>query len=205
MGATAYRLIEQIRFLPGECVVELGSERGEGSTYYFVEHCGSHGIPFYTIDPDKNEAYATAAQIAPNQAYCMTGERFLAEVFPTFDLKIKFAYLDNFDWAWESWGDNHPSFEYLKSIYSNFGLEFSNRNSQKAHLEQAQLVDRHAAPGCVILIDDTWGRPDGAWSGKGGTAVPWLLGHGYALMHQPVVSEGDPPGECGYVAAQRTQ
>jgi len=133
----------------------------------------------------------------------MTGEQFLAEVFPTFDLKVKFAYLDNFDWAWESWGENHPTAEHLKSIYANLGLELSNANSQKAHLEQAQLVEQHAAPGCVVLLDDTWGRPNGSWAGKGGTAVPWLLENGYALMHQPFVSDSDPPGGFGHVAVQR--
>ena len=101
MGAQAYGLIEQVPFLPSECVVELGSERGEGSTRYFVEFCGGGGIPFYTVDPDRNGGYATALELARTHAFCMTGEDFLREVFPSFELRIKFAYLDNFDWSWE--------------------------------------------------------------------------------------------------------
>jgi hypothetical protein len=131
MGAQAYGLIEDIPFLPGECVVELGSERGEGSTYYFVEYCGGRGIPFYTVDPDKNDGYTTASQIARCHAYCMTGEQFLAEVFPSFGLKIKFAYLDNFDWAWESWGENHPMIEYLQSLYGNFASNSATRTVKR--------------------------------------------------------------------------
>lgn len=49
---------------------------------------------------------------------------------------------------------------------------------QDVCLEEAQLAA--LAPGAVVLIDDTWATGDG-WAGKGGKAVPWLIGEGWRV------------------------
>ena len=96
-----------------------------------------------------------------------------------FPGEVGAAYLDNFDWDW----GNHPEIiqeqaERYRELYS---LEMSHANSQKAHFDQATIIERKSADQCFVLFDDTYW--DGTtWSGKGGTAVPYLLSKGFTLL-----------------------
>lgn len=49
-------------------------------------------------------------------------------------------------------------------------------------LTEIQMVQQHLADDALILIDDTvWSC--GGWRGKGALAVPWLLSHGWVIVH----------------------
>ncbi|KKS77897.1 MAG: hypothetical protein UV74_C0002G0025 [Candidatus Woesebacteria bacterium GW2011_GWB1_43_14] len=122
MVAQGYTIINNIDFEPGEVVIEIGSERGEGST----------------------------------------------------------GYLDNFDWTYEG-TENIPRVRRCVAKYKELGVDLNNTDSQKAHLQQSVLVSDYVAKNGVILFDDTWQPSEGVFSGKGGTAVPWLLSHGFEI------------------------
>lgn len=202
--SAAYRAIEhyQIELRPQrDIVLEIGSERGEGSTRFFSDYALAHGVLFITVDvnPDviQNAIDYEIGQprIIGRSAVAVVarGEDFLttfAEDLGVQDQQgiarvpnIKIAYLDNFDW-W--WGEpitpyaDHVTFG--EELYEPFGLELSNDASQAAHLAQAQLVHEYNDAGSLIIFDDTWGVDQldrvGYWDGKGGTAVPWLLDTG---------------------------
>lgn len=181
MGARAYVAVDDVTFRPGEVAVEIGSERGEGSTAYIRD-----AMPrFYSVDIDPAE---------PAGVIRMDGAKFLTAL----DRPIKFAYLDSFDWIPAGLEDEPWIHEQVRD-YAARGVTMSNVNCQAAHLEQARMVAAKAAPGCVIVIDDTFSTA-GGFSGKGGTAVPWLLAHGYELLNVPSVDVED-----GYALLRRVR
>jgi hypothetical protein len=183
MGDRAYQIIENYVDQLEGAVIEIGAENpreycadgfGEGSTRFFAAACKPRGLPFYSIDIDE-AAYDQVRQIEGVTAFRMKGEDFLDREFPQFGQKIAFAYLDNFDWV----VDDGKIFD----IYAKEGMFANNENSLKAHLDQAIRVVEHAADRCIILFDDTWPAADRSFTGKGGTAVPYLLEHGFSLLH----------------------
>lgn len=184
MGAQAYDLIDDFD-LKGS-VVEIGTERGEGSTKYLAAACKEAGNKFYTVDFDLN-----APSFPSLNQYRMRGEMFFEDHFPD-DEKICFAYLDGFDWVW-------PTLEgildwQLDQIehYATYGITMNNENSQLSHLSLTQSVVESAADKCVILFDDTYLKaPDYenlSFDGKGGMACDWLIEQGWEQIHlsQPV-------------------
>lgn len=166
MGARVYPLIDNYARSVTASIVEIGGERGEGSTSYFQRFADRHGVPFHTVDMVNTG---------------MTGEQWLREVFPKMGERVSFAYLDNFDWTFESF-KNEPWLLEQAAVYAKAGVVMNNDNSMAAHLEQTQLLEPFADKNCAILFDDTWRLPDGPWTGKGGTAVPWLLGRGWRVL-----------------------
>ena len=97
MGARAYKILNcySIFLDKGQNIVEIGSERGEGSTKYFHQICQEKGYNFYTVDIDP-KSYKNAYSIVGERAQLNDGKEFLI----AFSGKISFAYLDNFDWDW---------------------------------------------------------------------------------------------------------
>lgn len=187
MGARSYVLIDKYcaEFKENEVVLEIGSSRGEGSTEYFAEFCRKRNVPFYSVDFEPS-AYNRAKATQGTIAYQCTGEHFLENIFPKLDLngldlKIRFAYLDNFDWIWNG-GESSQFYKNQINLYKKYNLVMNNENSQSAHLEQSILIDKYSADNCLILFDDTWQTMDGGFSGKGGKAVSTLLGMGYKII-----------------------
>lgn len=166
MGARAYPLVENYARSISASIIEIGGERGEGSTSFLQRFAEKKEVPFHTVDMVNTG---------------MTGEQWLRDVFPTKKERISFAYLDNFDWTFETF-KTEPWL--LKQIadYASAGIVMNNANSMAAHLEQTQLLEPFAANNCAILFDDTWRLPDGPWTGKGGTAIPWLLSRGWRIL-----------------------
>lgn len=167
MGEQRYDLIDNFDLVGS--VIEIGTDRGEGSTAYLLESCKKSGNKFYTIDFDID----TPSFPEANQ-HQMTGEEFFDNHFPT-DEKICFAYLDGFDWIYESEDGYIPPWipEQIKR-YKTYGLEMNNKNSQLSHLVITKNVVKYAAEKCVIVFDDTF-HTGSRYTGKGGTACPWLL------------------------------
>jgi hypothetical protein len=170
MGARAYSVLDRYADRLSGAIVEIGADRGEGSTRYLLETAAKRGLPFFSYD----SRYGAG-----------TGEQWLESTYPKL-IKIAFAYLDNFDWTYdairnESW--------YLQQVaeYASQGVELTNENSQLAHLEQAKSVSKYAAKTSLILFDDTWYAPStDTYHGKGGSATPWLLRNGWTLVDRVV-------------------
>lgn len=202
MGAKKYTCIESITSPPPQgCIVEIGSERGEGSTTFFTNFAKKHNLSFYTVDFDPQQ-YKHAAQICASadspeiQAFNMTGEAFLKDVFPSFNKQIFFLYLDNFDFIYDhlvGLVDNQIT------AYRNLGVTMNNKNSKLAHLQQTELAEPYMTANGVILCDDTFRRGD-EWDGKCATAVPFLLYKGWRIIDS---NPGKVRHDHGYVLLQR--
>ena len=208
MGAKAYDIIDDLLNLMEQFtqqhnsdelvidgdIVEIGSERGDGSTKHLKNVAKKHSLNFYTVDYEQ-EAYELVRdelEMGEN-AFQMTGEHFLKNIYPKLkgDFKIKsgaststgrisFAYLDNFDYAFPELVVVGKDFlDNQKKTYEDYGIEYNNENSKKAHLEQSKLIHKYASNVCFILFDDTYLEVDGSYGGKGATAISWLEKNGW--------------------------
>lgn len=165
------------------CVVEVGSERGVGSTYYMAKYCAEKNLNFYSIDPS-SESNASAKKILSKfksnklEAVMAKGEDFLNG----FDKqKIVLAYLDGFDVVFPG----HVHSQDRIDAYAEWGVDLmkdGNRLSAEVHLETTKYIYKNVVQGGVIAYDDTYFE-NGEWFGKGKTAIPFLLENGYELVN----------------------
>jgi len=185
MGASKYTLIEKVMpHYKGGIVLEIGMERGEGSTTFFNGFCKKNNLEFYSVDFDPN-LRCSIRHLDWVIPVSTTGEDFLLNEFKEENKKIFFAYLDNFDYIFEHIR-RHQQIIDQQNRYREHGLDMdeNNHNSHKAHLLQTVLIDvDFAAESCFFLFDDTW-RQDEKWFGKGALAVPYLLSKGYQIIEK---------------------
>lgn len=171
--------------------VEIGTSRGgdDGSTQT-IAHWAQQRNTFVTtvdIDPDNCE-FVRTMNLPGVTVVNSTGESYLRHRAYS-ERPISFLYLDNFDWDWHP--ERTEDFVREQQIkYQQFGIEMTNINSQRAHLAQAMTAVHHMTTRSLIVCDDTWyNRWWGHYSGKSGSAIPFLLDHGYQVIYteeQPV-------------------
>ena len=199
MGAKAYNILEDLLnikrldsnqndtgsgvLLNGD-IIEIGSERGDGSTQHIKNVTEKYSLNFYTVDFEQEAYELVRDKLGMGEnAFQMTGEHFLKNVYSKLDSsigKISFAYLDNFDYIFPELVVAGKDFlDNQKKTYEDYGIEYNNENSKKAHLEQSKLVHKYASDTCFILFDDTYFEVDGSYGGKGATAIPWLEKNGW--------------------------
>jgi hypothetical protein len=188
VGSTAYTRAAYLTFAPGECVLEAGSERGEGSTRFLADLALERGVPFFAIDPDPEVIAVIEAEIPGATAVHARAEDALRD----WDGPApRFAWLDGYDWPY-SWA---PSSQWLPGQQLRYGARgevITEEASAASHLAIAELLHPLMPPGAVIGIDDTWLRGHGGWQGKGSAAVPWLTRHGWRLIEHTMGME---PGD----------
>jgi hypothetical protein len=175
--------------------VEIGVNRGEGSTQWFSDKAKTHNSEFHGVDMDpeqiqkakqnlssKTATIDTAGNIVmqygdlPDHINLATdrGEDFLLKFHQQNpDKKVSLAYLDNFDWDY--WlGRQEEAF--VAGVKQNY--------SQLTHLLQAIRLIPMMSENSVIICDDTWGMAEeGIFSGKCSAAIPFLMLQGYQLLH----------------------
>ena len=184
MGAGKYSLIETVMpYYKGGIVLEIGMERGEGSTAFFNDFCKKNNLEFYSVDFDPNSRLSIQ-NLDWVKPVTMTGEEFLLNHFKE-NKKIFFAYLDNFDYIFEHIR-GHQQIREQQSRYKEFNLDMDDNNlsSHKAHLSQTVLINENfAAESCFFLFDDTW-KANETWFGKGALAVPYLILKDYKIIEK---------------------
>jgi hypothetical protein len=190
MGARAYRYLSLYDPAPSSVIVEIGSERGEGSTRFLADYAARHRLMFHTADIDP-DVHAVAKRLAPC-AWNTTG----AEMLRTISGRIGVAYLDGFDWIPDGL-ETEPWIADQRARYHALGHEMTNENSRAEHLEEARLVAERAADRCAVICDDTW--HNGSWDGKGGLAVPHLIQQGFEVVDVGERAESS----LGYVVLRR--
>lgn len=172
MGSSGYRVAADLEYRPGEVILEIGAERDEGSTSWLARV----GPPVLVIDVDP-----AACDRAARVPGVLTLEGLAEEALVGWSRPIRFAWLDGHDWPYV--GPEYPPgcWDEQGAQYRARGQDYSQEASQTSHLRIAELIAEHVVPGGVIAFDDTWETGSG-WDGKGGTAVPYLLNHGFELV-----------------------
>jgi hypothetical protein len=191
MGMVPYKILDncfrELQVDTSKCVVEIGSERGEGSTAYFRDWVSVHGVDFHTVDVTDDalqhftKHYGGAGDIKFH--ITETGHAWCRDVLPTLGKQISVLYLDNFDWI----DPVNLQYQWLHdqiAAYAARGVVMNNENSQEEHRLQTLYCLPYMAPRSIIIIDDSWPdttSPTG-WGGKCGTAIPMMLDAGYQIL-----------------------
>ena len=173
--------------------IEIGVDRGEGSTPWIAEQAKKRNVDFFAVDVDPVQISTARQNFVKNQTMSpriflveSKGESFLRDYARDHpDRKVSFAYLDNFDWNY--WlGEQEEDFvPKVKQHYKDLmGVEMSNINSQITHMLQAMLLLNLMTANSIIMCDDTWFHPrEGVFIGKCSSAIPFLLMSGYRVLH----------------------
>jgi len=188
--------------------VEIGVDRGEGSTRFFSNQAKKRNVKFYGVDADPDQiARARTTLSSTGTAFIGTngsiqyevaqvpdhvglvhakGEDFL-EQFAQDNPGQKFSlvYLDNFDWDYWVGGQEEAFVPAQKQHYRDtMGTEMTNINSQKTHLLQAMRLMPLMTKNSIIVCDDTWYHPnEGVFIGKCSAVIPYLLLQGYEVLN----------------------
>lgn len=166
----------------GEIIVEIGSDRWEGSSAYFADLASTHDMRFITVDLDPGAELRLRKTVLSDHAHLVEfvqaeGTQWTAKYQGS---KIRVLYLDNFDWDWRT-DRQQQMIQDQVQWYQQQGLIMNNINSQTAHITQMVNLLPHMTDRCVICVDDTY-EYNGVFIGKGGAVVPYLIGQGFGIL-----------------------
>lgn len=160
-------------------MVEIGSERGEGSTLWLADLAQRHKTFLHSIDIDP-----VARSLISHPNLCLhtdDGQNWIQKKLPALGRKVCLVYLDNFDYIWRM-GEPNQRIDQQKQFYKNgYDLDMTNRNCQLTHMRQMVSLLPYTVAGTVAIFDDTYLIND-CWAGKCGPIVVWLQAQGWKLM-----------------------
>jgi hypothetical protein len=159
-------------------VIEIGSERGTGSTYKLAKLCKKMNWHFITVDADDKTA-SLAREIVHKVNLSFEAHHELGEVFLNnySGKNIGICYLDAFDIVTD-W----PHKPDAVAAYKKRNVEITNQAAYKMHYDAAYNVHQKIVSGGFISFDDVWLDKTNTWQGKGKTAIPFLLDHGFIIL-----------------------
>ena len=174
--------IDKLSFNNDNIIVEIGSDRGEGSTHWFNQYSKILNIDFYSVD-----VVDTASKILKslsNTKFIVTesGSKWAHNDLPQLNKKIKVLYLDNYDWL-STMSDIRPHELEQVEEYKTRGVDMSNLDCQREHLHQMVGCLPHMDEESLIICDDTpYQNHSGIYIGKNGAVIPYLLSYGYKIV-----------------------
>lgn len=152
----------------GSVFVEIGSDRGEGSTPHLADLAKKHDTVLHSVDIENRRR---STNDRPNIIWHRArGSDWAESVWPTIGSKISLLFLDNEDWIYHSDAE-------------------SNHQSQQEHLRQIQYLLPWLASAAVVSCDDTYMIANQeVWTGKCALGIPILLDHGFVVVEQTLHS-----------------
>jgi len=167
---------------PDAVIVEIGSDRWEGSSAYFADLACHHHMKFVTVDLDEQAAHRVCRSMNPELFQKI---EFVHAEGAEWSRRyqgspIKVLYLDNFDWDW-SISSHTDMIAQQKQWYQDRNITMTNLNCQAAHMMQMVNLFPHMCPQCLVCVDDTY-QYNGVYIGKGGAVVPYLTGQGFNIL-----------------------
>lgn len=179
MGKLYTKINDYIDHCDQADILEIGMDRGEGSTKHFIGLAESRGVKCIGVDMDAKQIqrYQNDPGI---EVHHMSGEQYLDSCTNSFSI----VYLDNFDWNY--WKPNEGPIKNQSVAYKTFmQTELTNVNSQRSHLLQAIKLEKLLTPNATVMCDDTWyDEGNMIYIGKCSAAIPFLLSIGFSVAHQ---------------------
>jgi hypothetical protein len=170
-------------------LVEIGADRGDGSTFIFSSIANHTGKKLYSVDIDPEIIAKNIAKFErlpfklPVEFFNSKGEDFLEA---HRNLRFSIVLLDNFDWQWNPQTPEDFIQAQVDRYKQEFSIDMSNLNSQVTHLKQALLLNDLLTPQAIVVCDDTyWDHTHATYTGKCGAAIPYLITCGFT----PVLEE----------------
>jgi hypothetical protein len=161
--------------------VEIGSDRGEGSTSELDRLAGLHGTKLITVDVSTEAKQQLSAVLANTEFVVQSGSAWAKHYQgPT----ISCLYLDNFDYIWDTKDicSHKPTMDQMHE-YNTHGQTMNNENCQLEHMKQMMFLYAHLTPNAVVMFDDTYLHND-CWIGKCGPAVVFLLAQDWNIVEK---------------------
>jgi len=157
MGKLYNKIHDYIDHCDNGNILEIGMDRGEGSTQTFIDLATSRGVEYVGVDIEPKKFAGDNVDV-----HTMTGEEYLAQNTKKFSI----VYLDNFDWNY--WALENSIIKRQSAVYEkHMNTELTNVNSQKSHLLQAIALEPYLTPNATIMCDDTWWEEKYmVWMGK---------------------------------------
>lgn len=181
MGQCFKQIESLINNFDGE-ILEIGTERYEGSSVYFSTLAKKNNKQFITVDIDSDSGnILKETNVGEHIFYNMSGSTFVIDVLPTLNIKIKVLYLDNYDWNWNINEETSDIQDQKRRYQTEFGLEMNNLESQTEHLRQMINILPYMLESSVICLDDTY-RFNDVFIGKSGAVVPYLIINNYQIV-----------------------
>jgi hypothetical protein len=168
--------------------VEIGSERGEGSTIMLDNLAQQHNTKLISVDINSDAQQRYQHQLTSTEFVVAPGSAW-AKDFASQWTDIALLYLDNFDYIWDI-NNVSPAIHLQMHEYASQGIVMSNQNCQVEHMRQIMALRSCLAPTAVVVFDDTYCYND-CWIGKCGPAVVYLQAHGWSVVHQTL--------DCGVI------
>jgi hypothetical protein len=158
-------------------VIEIGSDRWEGSTIWLADLAAKSNLSFYSVDFDES---ASKRLVHPNVIWqVMEGVQWCKQVLPSLNRKVSLLYLDNFDYEWDI-NEINDNITTQKKSYLSRNIVMNNQNCQVVHLKQMMALLPYTVKGTVAIFDDTYTHND-CWIGKCGAVVIYLLSLGWNI------------------------
>lgn len=168
--------------------VEIGSERGEGSTIAMSSWAHHFNTKLITVDI-ATDAKSNLDGSIPNTEFVISSGAEWANDFVRTGTDISCLYLDNFDYIWDI-NNVSPAIQQQIHQYAGQGIVMSNQNCQKEHMAQIIALYPLLTPDAVVAFDDTYCVND-CWVGKCGPAVVFMLAQGWSVVEQTL--------DCGVI------
>jgi len=218
MGVHYRKINKFINQLTEGDYLEIGIDRGEGSTKYFADEAKAHGVNFVGVDIDQDQIDKATTNIEVDgelpehvELHKQRGEVYLRSLLDdngqAFENSPKFSmvYLDNYDWNYWLTVPEESFVEGVKQKYRDIlNQEMTNINSQMTHLCQAMTMMNSLTDRCIVVADDTWfEEKEGVFLGKCSAAVPFLIIHGFQVLETYGYRNED--GGCGVILGRGVQ
>ena len=168
--------------------VEIGSERGEGSTISLNNLAAQYNTKLISVDIDPTAKQIYADQLTNTEFVVESGSSWAKE-FSSNWTDIALLYLDNFDYIWDI-DCVSPAIQVQMRQYASRGITMTNQNCQAEHMQQIIALRQCLAPNALVVFDDTYCYND-CWIGKCGPAVVYLQAYGWEVVHQTL--------DCGVI------
>jgi hypothetical protein len=161
----------------GSVIVEIGSDRYEGSTNELDQLAQKYNIKLISVD-----IFDHAKNRIGNTT---TNTEFVVETGSTWAKSyngppISVLMLDNFDYNWDV-TDTPDWIQNQIKDYRQAGIEMTNFNCQIEHMSQLIHLYPHLTPDATVMFDDTYTRND-CWVGKCGPGVVFLQAQGWKII-----------------------
>ncbi len=199
MGMNFYHLYPFLNEIEIEGdILEIGSLRGDGSTYVLGHIAKEYGKTLYSVDASQSvidnakKEFSNLPFKLPVEFFHQQGEYFIDD-HP--DLRFSIVLLDNFDWRWSSDESEAERYNKQSQFYKDvLNVEMNNLNSQVVHLHQMVKLVPLLTKNSIVICDDTfWAKDFGSYSGKGGAVVPYLMSLGFSHYAR----------DCGVICLKR--
>lgn len=161
----------------GKILLEIGSDRGEGSTEKLALLAKQYGLWFITVDmnPEISIRCEKIVRDIDNSfiSVCSKGEEYIANL-PAESIAV--LYLDAYDTMPP--GYTLPP-DMAKPYTKNLG-GWNNDAAWAMHLKACQKGHNKIIPSGYVCFDDVW-RKNRVWAqrSKGYLAIPWLMSMDY--------------------------